>query len=132
MSDDEHPRYMATVPMERHRPRLGDFNPETESRTSLVDYERNRVLGKTQAKAAKASAKRAKAVAKVEAQRAKLAKAEAKLNKAELGEARKAEDLELMRHGYKRSFWTGRVVPVKESRRARAHARRLHFTKPGE
>ena len=35
------------------------------------------------------------------------------------------EELELAQEGLKRSVWTGRVVPVRGSRRARAHSRRL-------
>lgn len=37
-----------------------------------------------------------------------------------------AEDLRLAESGLKRSFFTGRIVPVRGSRRARAHPRRLY------
>jgi hypothetical protein len=56
---------------------------------------------------------------------ADLAAAEARATRIREDTKREAEDLELAQHGLKRSFWTGRVIPVNSSRRARAHQRRL-------
>ena len=79
---------------------------------------------KAESRVAKAALKRAKADARVAAQRAKLAKVEHKMELQAEREGRTQQDLELARRGYKRSFF-GRIVPVRQSRRARAHTRRV-------
>lgn len=79
---------------------------------------------KAEARLAKAALKRAKSEAKVAKQRAKLAKAEHAQELQFEREGRTQQDLELARKGYKRSFF-GRIVPVRQSRRARAHTRRV-------
>jgi hypothetical protein len=63
--------------------------------------------------------------ARVERQRARAAAAEARAAGVRSRLEKETEDLELARQGLKRSFWTGRIVPVKSSRRARAHLRRV-------
>lgn len=80
---------------------------------------------KAEARVAKAALKRAKADARVAAQRAKLAKVEHKLELQAEREGRTQQDLELARRGYKRTRFLGRIVPVRGSRRARAHTRRV-------
>lgn len=62
----------------------------------------------------------------------RLARARASVARADVQEARAAaaadaaeQELALADAGLKRSFWTGKVVPVRGSRRAQAHERRL-------
>lgn len=96
--------------------------------TSISGFERQAHAAKAQAKAAKQFAKRAKLEARLAKQRAKLDSTEAKLRVRETKQAKAEEDLELAQHGQKRSFWhpfSGKVVSVSQSRRARAHSRRL-------
>jgi hypothetical protein len=57
--------------------------------------------------------------------RADLAAAEARSARIRSQVEKEDEDLRLSQHGLRRSFWTGRIIPVNSSRRARAHARRL-------
>lgn len=71
---------------------------------------------------AKRIAERERAVAR---RRAELASAEAREARIRAQIAKEEDDLALTRQGLRRSFWTGRVIPVRGSRRARAHNRRL-------
>jgi hypothetical protein len=71
---------------------------------------------------AKRVASRERAVARRQAELAKEREREARI-RAQL--AKEQDDLALTRQGMRRSFWTGKVVPVRGSRRARAHQRRL-------
>jgi chromosome segregation ATPase len=104
----------------------------------LEEQERAARISKHEAKAAKAVAKEAKLqakAAKVQAKQAalaaKAAKVNAKLNRLHVKTGRVNEDFELAQSDEKRAGWFRRhllgqeVVPVRASRRARAHTRRV-------
>lgn len=86
--------------------------------------EKGAKLARAEARAAKVTARQAKLMAQQRKLEARLAKVSAKEQKVNIRAARAAEDIELAAKGYKRG-WFGRIVPVKASRRARAHTRRI-------
>lgn len=53
----------------------------------------------------------------------RLARQEASVRASQRALAQRAEAVELRQSGQKRSFFTGRIVPVRASRRARAYTR---------
>lgn len=92
---------------------------------SIGSFEAGAHSAKMSARVAKRAAKEAKLQAKLAKQRAKLMSTEAKLRVAEVRSAKAGEDAALSQRGFRRQFLTGRVVPVRQSRRAKAHSRRL-------
>lgn len=65
--------------------------------------------------------------AELEAARARRQKAASELRDLEAAQRieRAERDADLARRGLRRSFWTGRIVTVRASQRARAHSREL-------
>ena len=103
-------------------------DPELEARMSSAlgpssrSEEGNRVV---LAERARQSDRVRKYEKRAASRRADLAASQARSARIAADAAKEEEDLNLARHGLRRSFWTGRVIPVSGSRRARAHQRRL-------
>lgn len=110
--------HVKSMPGYATTPALPDLPTESDQRIPSVHE------AKAEARVAKAAVKRAKAEAKVAARRAALAKAEHAQELQSERENRVGQDLELARRGYKRTFF-GRIVPVRQSWRSRAHTRKI-------
>jgi len=82
------------------------------------DLARSRRTRKAESSVAKARAAVAARNAQIAADESRRARAQARLEQEE-------ENAKLARAGYRRSFWTGRLVPVRRSIRAKAHVRHI-------
>jgi hypothetical protein len=118
VSDEEEPQTLAgAVAVERAR-RYSTYTPPPYTAPDDSDL----TLAKRQRKTRSAVADAQENVARRNLQ---IERAQAQALRAQLALERKSEDAKLAAAGYKRSFWTGRIVPVARSRRAVAHVRRI-------
>lgn len=82
------------------------------------DYQYNERIRKRESQRSQAERRVAAANFRIARDRSRMEKLGRQLERAR-------EDEDLAKRGLKRSFWTGRIVPVRRSYRARAHTRRL-------
>ena len=113
----------ASAPVEHHHGGLSKG-------AQIIKSEHEARVGRRQARVAKDVAREAARAAKVAKLQAKLAKANAKLQKSQISTAKHAQDLEFAEQGVRRSWLTGRVIPVRQSRRSKAYLRSRPNTVP--
>jgi hypothetical protein len=118
MSEDEEPQTLAGAVAVENAGRYTERSAPSYSVPDNYDLKLARRQRKTRSAVAEAQSN-------VAARNLQIEKAQEQAVRARLALERKSEDAKLAAAGYKRSFWTGRVVPVARSRRAVAHVRRI-------